>query len=238
MIRTILWFIYFWLYQIVTLVVFIPVGILLLLGRRDLLERLVEILTTRWARDMIWAAGGKVSISGLENLPDHNRLCFIANHQGAFDIPLVIGYIPRIIGFIAKKELLKMPIVSFWMKALHCLFIDRSSARKALKTVGMAVEYIQQEKPILIFPEGTRSKGDAMGRFKKGSMKIPLRANATIIPLTIDGSWKMRERTGWISPGSIKLTVHPPVEVESLSDTDKGRLHEILQEIIGGALPQ
>ncbi|MCK5738549.1 1-acyl-sn-glycerol-3-phosphate acyltransferase [bacterium] len=237
MIRTILWFTYFWIYMILSLVVFIPIGILLLIGRRDLLDRLVVALSTRWARDMIWAAGGKVSISGLENLPDHNRLCFISNHQGSFDIPLVIGYVPRTIGFIAKKEMLKFPVISFWMKAMHCLFIDRSNARKALKTVGMAVEYIQQEKPILIFPEGTRSKGDVMGPFKKGSMKIPIRVNATIVPLTIDGSWKMRERTGWISPGSIKLTVHPPVEVDALSDEEKRRLHEILQEIIGGPLP-
>lgn len=236
MLRTILWFTYFWIVMFFALFFLIPCLILFIFRQQKTLDRFVEFITTKWAQNMIWAAGGKVEVSGIENLPEHNRICFVSNHQGSFDIVLIIGYVPKMIGFIAKKELSTLPIVNFWMKALHCLFIDRKNARKAHKTIQQAIEYIQMGRPLLVFPEGTRSKRKEMNDFKKGSMKIPIRANAVVVPLTINGTYKLREEKGWISSGRIKLHIHPPIHISQLNDDEKNNLHHELQKIIASGL--
>lgn len=235
MIRTVLWFANFWTVMVFTLLLFIPYFFLFVF-QKNKIKTFVSFCSSHWARYMIEVAGGKVEVCGLENIPGHNRICFISNHQGAFDIFLIVGYIPKIVGFIAKKELMKIPIVNFWMKALHCQFIDRKSARAALGTVQKAADQIRAGHPMLIFPEGTRSRCSNVGEFKKGSMKIPLLSESFIVPLTINGTYKLKEETGWIAPGHIKLTIHPPIDVSQLDEEEKNTLHTQLREIISGGI--
>jgi 1-acyl-sn-glycerol-3-phosphate acyltransferase len=238
-IRTVLWYFFFWLYQVVSIVLFIPYIILTAAKRTDLQQRFMFLLAHAWGKFVIRAAGGRVRVQGLEHLPRENNLCFVANHQGGFDIPIIVGYIPKTIGFIAKKELKYIPILSTWMKAVHCIFINRSNRRESLKTIAQGVEQIRNGHPMVIFPEGTRSQSAVMAPFKSGSLKLPIRSRALIVPVTIDGSYKMKEANGGLMrPAAVTLTIHPAIDASVYRDEDTHLLAEKLWRIINAPLAQ
>ena len=144
---------------------------------------------------------------------------------------------PGSVGFIAKKELRYVPLLSTWMKAVHCIFIDRSNRRAAAASIKQAVEQIKLGQPLVIFPEGTRSRGPEMNPFKSGSLKVPIRSKALIVPVTIDGSYLMKEANGGLlRPASVTLTIHQPVEAAGFRDEQTQELAQLLQQTIGSAL--
>lgn len=216
----------------------IPVIILSVPGLHNIRNRYIHILVSSWSRNLNRAAGAKVSVKGLDNIPSGNNLCFIANHQGGFDIPLVLGYMPRTIGFIAKKELDMIPILNIWMRATGCIFINRANKRASLDVINKGAEQIKNGHPMIIFPEGTRSRGPKMNRFKGGSLKLPIRSGASIVPVTIDGSYKLKElKGGLIQPGEVVLTIHKSLNASDFKEENTQELADKLTEIIGSALP-
>ena len=101
MVRTIVWYLYFWCFLFASILFFIPLFGMRLLKMREREEDFVHFVTGNWARSLIWVAGGSVRLHGIEHIPRDRHYCIIANHQGAFDIPLIIGNMPRLVGFIA-----------------------------------------------------------------------------------------------------------------------------------------
>src|SRR5699024_1808110 len=99
-----------------------------------------------------------------------------------------MGYLGVPHGFIAKVELTKFPIVSQWMKEMKCIFMDRSDRRQSLQSIKEGINILKNGHSMVIFPEGTRSKSDAMGEFKAGSMTLATKSGVPIVPITISGS--------------------------------------------------
>jgi|GEM_PF-35783 len=237
MVRTFLWFAYFWAFQLASIPFLLAYFVLGLLGRERGRARLLEWITRAWARRMIAAAGGKVEVLGLENLPRQQGVLFVSNHQGAFDIPLLIGFVPVLKGFVSKKENFRLPIVSTWMRLLGCIVIDRNDLRQSAGAIARGIRDLQAGRSLVIFPEGTRSKSGRLQRFKEGSFKLATRSGAAIVPLTIDGSFRLLEgNRGRIRPGTVRLTIHPPIVAGDCDGGDKAALAARVQDIIGSAL--
>ncbi len=237
MIRTIYWYTGFWIYMILSVFLTLPLFFLFLPGLRKVRGKYITSIVTTWARFLLRLAGGKIDVKGLENIPRHKKICFVANHQGGFDIPIILGYLPLTPGFISKKELIYVPLINMWMSAIGCVFINRSNRRASLEAINKGVNQLKNNKPMIIFPEGTRSRGAEMNRFKHGSLKMPVRAEATIVPITISGSYKMKEEHGGlITPAPVKLTVHPPVETRGLQKEKTSDLADTLFTTINSAL--
>ncbi|MGE5473796.1 MAG: lysophospholipid acyltransferase family protein [Ignavibacteriales bacterium] len=232
MLRTIIWFIYFWIYLI-----FIMPG----LWRAEYLEKkgrirehddLVSKYVGKWARSLLRLAGAKVTVIGLENIPDTASV-FVSNHQGNFDIPLMLGYVGKPKALISKIEVQKLPIIRSWMKHLNCMFIDRDDHRQAVKSISRSLELLKKGYSIIIFPEGTRSKCDKIGTFKNGSFKMALKAGVPIVPITISGSYKLMEANkNIIKPAQVKITIHKAVETSEFSKEDVSQLQERIRSII------
>ncbi len=178
-----------------------------------------------------------MTVTGLENIPDHSRIIYIANHQGYADIPFLMANLPSTIGYIAKKELKKVPILGLWMIALHCIFVDRGNFRKAMRAIETGIIEADKGFPKVIFPEGTRSRGEKMAAFKPGSILLAAKAGITIVPLTLNGTYKMFEEKKKITPAPLQLTIHPPIETKVMSEEDKKGLNDRLWTIIAGGLP-
>ena len=149
--------------------------------------------TSNWAMNRIKDSGATINVYGKENIPEDRNVVFISNHQGDFDIAIFMALIPKEKGFVAKIELNKIPILRTWMKYLGCVFMDRKDLKQSLKTINEAIGFIKKGHSMVIFPEGTRSKGDNMGEFKAGSFKLATKTNAPIVAVTIDGSYKLKE---------------------------------------------
>ena len=112
------------------------------------------------------------------------------------------------------------------MKQIKCVFIDRKSIRESMKSINEAAE---------IFPEGTRSKGPKIGEFKKGSLKLALKAQVPIVPIAIDGSYKLREgnKYSMIKSAKVKVTICKPIYTEKLSKEELSNIsNTVKQEIL------
>ncbi|PID43597.1 MAG: 1-acyl-sn-glycerol-3-phosphate acyltransferase [Proteobacteria bacterium] len=236
MIRTFFWYLYFWLYMLFSLLLVIPVILLSLPGLHKQREKYIQFTVSTWAKSLIRAAGGTVQVTGSEHLPEQRTICYIANHQGAFDIPIILGHLPGAPGFIAKKELALLPIVNIWMKSIGCLFIDRSNRRAAIASITKGVKQLQSGKSIILFPEGTRSRGPKMNSFKQGSLKLPIRSRTPIVPITISGSYQLKEEKGRIHPGTVSLTIHQPIDSTGYREDETKRLSDELTRVISSAL--
>ena len=236
MIRTILWYLYFWLYMLFSLLLAVPTIILSLPGLAKKRDKYIHFTVSTWAKNLIRAAGGNIRVIGKEHIPESGNVCYISNHQGAFDIPIILGHLPGPIGFIAKKELAMLPIVNIWMKGIGCIFIDRSNRRAAIDSITKGIEQLKAGRSLILFPEGTRSRGPTMNRFRHGSLKLPIRAQASIVPITISGSYQLKEKYKRIQPGNVTVTIHRPIDSIGYQEDETKSLGNRLTETIGKAL--
>lgn len=174
----------------------------------------------------------KTYVSGLENIPKETCI-FVCNHQASFDTFLLIANISQLTGFIAKKEIKTYPLIGYWIKTIHSVFMDRGNIREGMKAINEGVENIKKGYSMIIFPEGTRSLKSEMAEFKKGSMKLALKAKVPIVPITIDGTYMVLEVGNKVQGHSIKMIVHEPIYIDKLSDYEKKNLSQILHDLIG-----
>lgn len=149
-----------------------------------------SLAIVNWAfRWVIRLAGTKVIAIGEENIPKDSAVLYVGNHRSYFDIVLTYVRVPRPTGYVAKIEMAKFPLLSTWMRNLHCLFLDRENIKEGLKTILSGVEKVKSGISICIFPEGTRNKTpDTFLPFHEGSFKIAEKGNVPIIPMTIVNS--------------------------------------------------
>ena len=172
-----------------------------------------------------------MEVSGIENIPAGNCV-FIANHQAIFDGFALIAYIDKPFGFIAKKEIKKIPLISSWLKSIGSIYINRQNPREAIKAIQEGVEKISDGYSMMIFPEGTRSLKSNMNAFKKGSMKLATKARVPIVPITIDGSYNVLETGKKVMRNKINMVIHKPIYVSELSKEEELNLSEHVQNII------
>lgn len=237
MFRTIAWFGYFWLYLIKIMPEYFKVNRLLKEGKIKERDMLVASVASKWAKDLLKFAGARVKVIGAENVPLDRAVLFVSNHQGNFDIPILLGCIDKPKAFIAKIEMLKMPIISTWMKQMNCVFLDRDDLRQSLRVMNEAAEYLKEGYSMVIFPEGTRSKGKTMGEFKAGSLRIAIKSNVPIVPVTIKGSYKLMEQNGFvIKPAEVEILISEPIETSGLTKEQTNELNEKVRRIIASNL--
>ena len=101
---------------------------------------------------ILWLTGARVTVIGEENVPKDQAVLYVANHRSYFDILLTYSLCPGRTGYVAKKEMEKIPLLSTWMKNLYCLFLDRDNMREGLKTILQAIDYVKNGISICFFP--------------------------------------------------------------------------------------
>jgi 1-acyl-sn-glycerol-3-phosphate acyltransferase len=206
------------------------------MGQTIELDQIIDQTAKKWARSLVKLAGVSVVTTGEEKIPS-GAVLFVSNHQGNFDIPLLLGYIDKPKAFIAKVELLKFPMIRNWMMHMKCVFMDRSDIRQSLKVINQATEYLKEGYSMAIFPEGTRSKGKAMGEFKPGSMKLAFKAGIPIVPITIRGSYKIMEQNGFmIKPTHVEIAIHDPVLTTGLTKEQAAEIPDRVRDTIAQGL--
>jgi 1-acyl-sn-glycerol-3-phosphate acyltransferase len=232
MIRTIIWFIWFWVSLIFTLPFLLWTKLLDKQGREEQRIKVVNKTASLWSSAVVNLSGAKVTVEGLENLPE-GPVVFIGNHQGNFDIPILISFIDKPKAFIAKIETLKLPIVSFWMRQMKCVFMDRNNIRQSITAINQGVQYLKEGYSMVIFPEGTRSGGVEMGEFKAGSFKLATKSGVPIVPVAINGSYNiMGKKSLIVKPAEVSVKILKPIETANLSKEELKNLHDRVYEEI------
>lgn len=187
-------------------------------------------------RVVIWVAGVKVTVIGEENVPKDTPVLYIGNHRSFFDIPLTYPRCPIRTGYVSKMELKKVPLLSTWMKRLHCLFLDRNDIKQGLKTILEAIEKVKSGISICIFPEGTRNKNQdetELLPFHEGSFKIASKAKCPIIPMAINNSVNIWEaHFPKVTPCHVVIEYGKPIYVDELDKEDKKHVGAYTQNVI------
>jgi 1-acyl-sn-glycerol-3-phosphate acyltransferase len=183
---------------------------------------------------MLWITGADITYIGLENLPKKGEsVLYIANHNSFFDILLTYSKCPDLTGYVAKIELMKIPLLRTWMKRLYCLFLDRSDVRAGLQMILTGIEYIKKGISICIFPEGTRSKDGKMLPFKEGSMKMATKTGCAVIPIAISNSAEIWENhLPKMKPCKVVVEYGAPIDPKALSKEEQKFMGAYVQEKI------
>ncbi|MEF9951188.1 MAG: lysophospholipid acyltransferase family protein [Clostridium sp.] len=200
-------------------------------------EYLVFDTVSKWAANKIKIAGATVNIQGEENIPEDETLLFISNHQSNFDIALFLSCVKTNKGFVAKKELAKVPILKTWMEKIDCIFMDRSNMRASAMAIAESTKLLKKGRSMVIFPEGTRSCKNELLEFKAGSFKLATKSKVRIVPVTIKNSYKlMEENHNRITPAEVEIYIHPPVETKGLTKEEEDNLPNLIKSIIESKL--
>jgi 1-acyl-sn-glycerol-3-phosphate acyltransferase len=195
-------------------------------------DHIVHQVPKKWAKTMMRLTGASILIEGTNNIPE-GPVVIISNHEGNFDIPVLLGSIEKPFGFISKKEVKKIPIVSQWMDVINCVFIDRSDRNKGMKAIRDGVKILKKGHSLVIFPEGTRSKGGPVKRFKSGSFRLAIDAQVPIIPISIMGTAELFEKNNrLIKPAEIRVVIGKPIVSHMYSDRDVKELASEVRELI------
>lgn len=187
-------------------------------------------------RFILWESGTKITVIGEENVPKDTPVLYIGNHRSYFDILLTYTRCPLRTGYVSKKEMERYPLLSNWMKYLHCLFLDRKDIKQGLKTILTAIEKVKSGISICIFPEGTRNTNEnelELLPFHEGSFKISTKSGCPIIPMAINNSAEIFEaHFPKIKSTHVVLEYGKPIYVKELSKEDQKHLGTYTQNMI------
>lgn len=170
-------------------------------------------------------SGARITVKGLENIPKDRPVLYVGNHRSYFDI--LVGYtsVPGRVGFIAKKEMRRYPLLSDWMVNVNCLFLDRKNVKEGLRTILEGVEKIRRGVSVWIFPEGTRNENEdplELMPFKEGSLKIAEKSGCPVIPVAITGTAALFEKQApAIRPGHVVIEFGEPFLIQELPPEER-----------------
>ena len=223
----------------------IPIlGILALVGKGN--SRAKQDWSLRIVRSVfrfiLKLAGVTITVQGLENIPRDRAVLYVGNHRSYFDI--LVGYttVPGLMGFVAKKEMEKIPLLSKWMLNVNCLFLDRNNIKEGLKTILAGIEKVRRGVSVWIFPEGTRNKNEQLSDllpFKEGSLKIAEKSGCPVVPVAIKGTAEVFEKhIPLICPSHVVIEFGEPFIVKELDPENRKFVGAYTREKIAGMLSE
>lgn len=204
----------------------IPALILRCIGLGNLSDRLIFWHMSFIARTGLRLAGIRVHISGdVESLRkrvrDGEGFCFVSNHTSMLDIVLLLGYLRCQTGFVAKRELLFVPLINVMIAMSHSVFINRRSLKKSVASIRKAGERLKRGHSMVIFPEGTRSKTGQIGTFKHGAFRMATESGANVVPVTVKGLRdSFEDRKHFFQRRDCYLHVGSPIKAPASSDRE------------------
>jgi 1-acyl-sn-glycerol-3-phosphate acyltransferase len=191
-----------------------------------------------WARLNSYLTPMLVRVTGRENIDRKQSYVIVSNHQSHYDVFVLYGWLGIDFKWVMKKELRKIPALGAACERIGHIYIDRSHRQAALSSIEEAKARIINGTSVIFFAEGTRSRDGKLGRFKKGAFRMALDLNLPILPLTVDGTYKILPAdTRQLRPGRASLTIHEPVPIDGLTSEDIPELMEKVRAIIASALP-
>jgi len=192
-----------------------------------------------WAKSACVLTGCRVKVSGREHIRKGQSYVFVSNHQGAFDIFLIYGYLGAPIKWMMKKSLGNIPFVGMACRKAGFIFVDHSSARAAQKSIAEAVSHLHDGYSLIVFPEGTRSRDGHLQQFKRGAFMIAFQTALPVVPVTLNGTFNVMQGNKWdIYPHRLEMVIHPPLKLPEDAGSKEASLKFVAdtREIISSSL--
>lgn len=191
-----------------------------------------------WGRFVLAAALLRIKVNRNPKLDKKQSYVFVANHQGAFDIFLVYGYLGHNFKWLMKQSLRKMPLVGFASAKAGHIFVENSTRKGIVDTMRKTRDTLRDGMSTVVFPEGHRTPDGKMAEFKKGAFQTAVSLKLPIVPITIDGAYKVAPIHSWrMNRTKITMTFHEAIPTTDITANDMDALIEKVYDIIESALP-
>ena len=207
--------------NIIKIILFLPIAFLKVLLVKSKPIEIRYACIRKLSCQLIKWLGYSLNVTGKENINIQKPVYYISNHQGTFDPVILVAANTHNFGFISKIENRKIPFLGLCAELIGTIHFDRNSRQGNVSMLRKAIKTLKNGKSLLVFPEGTRSKGDHMNEFKKGTLVPAYMAKATIIPIRIDNAYFLDKPTK-----SKKLSVRffEPLYYDDYKDIDNHEL--------------
>jgi 1-acyl-sn-glycerol-3-phosphate acyltransferase len=173
------------------------------------------------AKTWLKACSAKVEVKGVENLDPDRSYVFVSNHRSYLDTAALFRYAGKRVGLVAKKELLKAPVLGQGMSFVNIIAIDRSNPEKARESMQKAKNVMENGYSFGVFAEGTRAMPGELLPFKKGAFHLAMQTGADIVPVAIKNTdWMMGKRSGVAYSGTIEMVLLPPIETRKFVENN------------------
>jgi 1-acyl-sn-glycerol-3-phosphate acyltransferase len=210
-----------------TAVCAVVAAILAAMGR----TRALTAVSRMWGRGIIGLCGINVQIDGLENLAGLKSYVLVANHQSFFDIFASAAYLPGQPRFVAKKELLKIPLIGYAMQRGGHIIIDRDAGGREIRK---AIQIIRSGMDVCVFAEGHRYNDNCVHEFNDGAAWLAILSKLPAVPMSISGSGRFFPRGAMIvTPGlTMRMTIGKPIATDAMRSADRTELTRRLEEAV------
>ena len=188
-----------------------------------------------WAWLILKTTGVRVTLRGADKLDPHRSYVFASNHQSIYDIPIVFASLPFQLRIVAKESLGKFPFLGWHLSRTGHLLVDRSKPGAGI--VKKMARLIQGARSLIVFPEGTRSRTGALGRFRGGSFAVAVEAGLPIVPVSISGSRHVMLKGRLMTcPGDVTMTIHDPIPTQGIRRDGVREMADRVRAIIATAV--
>jgi 1-acyl-sn-glycerol-3-phosphate acyltransferase len=214
--------------------------LILIFGLFDSHGRYVYLISRFWSWLTLTLGGVSLRVSGLNHIDPRRQYVFMVNHQSNVDIPVLFQSLRGFqLRWLAKKEILWVPLFGWAMWAAGHIAVDRGDRKDALRSLKKAQERLAGGISIVIFPEGTRSSDGGLLPFKRGGFLLAVKTQTPIVPVTINGSGQILAKGDWrLRGGEIQVTVGMPVSVEDYRPGNLRALSARVRDLIAANLVQ
>jgi len=178
----------------------------------------------------------KLTVEGLEHVPKEGKLVIYANHKSYTDAFSILEKVRRPMTLTPKKSVMKIPLVNLWLKTYRVFPINRKNARETQKDLEYAIQTVNLQMPVLIFPEGTISYrlDEHIKHMKPGAFKLPLRAQADILLIKLIGNDRARGRAPF-KTSRRHLKILKPIPFEAYKDLSTTEIADLVMQTMNQA---
>jgi 1-acyl-sn-glycerol-3-phosphate acyltransferase len=237
----------FWVYQLYVWPLFLPLVAVLTLVFSTLTVIFAwlvnpawasRVFAATWARLCAWATPIAVTVEGAEHA-QHDRSYIVAsNHQSAYDILVIYGWLRLDLKWVMKKELRKIPAIGIGCEKAGHIFVERRNPKQAAQAINAALQRLGGGIGILFFPEGTRSPDGRLLPFKKGAFRAAIEQQIPLLPITLVGTRDiLPARSLQLFPGKARMVIHPPIETVGMTLEQIDELLQRTRAVIASAMP-
>jgi 1-acyl-sn-glycerol-3-phosphate acyltransferase len=188
----------------------------------------------------LFLIGIRLKIEGREKLDPQRSYIIVGNHRSSLDFIVNAAAFPGVYRYLAKQELLKIPVFG-WVVKKMCLIVDRSSAMSRARSVVAMKQQLSEGWNVFIYPEGSRNaSNEPLGPFHDGAFRIAIQTKAPIAVQTLVNIRDVSDaaRFGELSPGVLHIIWDTPIETADLSSDDIHTLKETVEGLMRSHLPK